>query len=203
MLFRSLTIQGFAGQTGNLTEWLNSAGGLLARFAASGALHLHDAGSSRSGVLTFYDGLAAWRFGRSDLANAVEVIAGADGAYHTVRSSTVTVAGIYLLGLGGTLVMTGREDGAHTTVDLNRRPTDNSTGVGGTVRCWTRTGQSQNAFEVLAPGGGSAAWAVRANGSLMPASLADADAANNSVYFSTTANKLVYKDGSGVVNALY
>lgn len=40
-------------------------------------------------------------------------------------------------------------------------------------------------------------------GEVEPASLADASAANNSIYFSTTANKLVYKDSSGVVNNLY
>ena len=36
-----------------------------------------------------------------------------------------------------------------------------------------------------------------------PPSMADSAAANNSVYFSTTANKLVYKDSSGTVNNLY
>ena len=40
-------------------------------------------------------------------------------------------------------------------------------------------------------------------GEVEPASLADASAANNSIYFSTTANKLVFKDSSGVVNNLY
>lgn len=36
-----------------------------------------------------------------------------------------------------------------------------------------------------------------------PPSLADADAANNTVYYSTTASKLVYKNSAGVVNNLY
>lgn len=43
----------------------------------------------------------------------------------------------------------------------------------------------------------------RADGSFIPASLADADAANNSVYYSTTQAKLVYKDASGTVRDLY
>ena len=38
---------------------------------------------------------------------------------------------------------------------------------------------------------------------IIPARLADADAANNRIYYSTTASKLVYKDSSGTVNALY
>lgn len=44
---------------------------------------------------------------------------------------------------------------------------------------------------------------VRGNGGWIPASLADANAANNTIYYSTTAAKLVYKDGAGVVNNLY
>lgn len=36
-----------------------------------------------------------------------------------------------------------------------------------------------------------------------PPSLADTDAPKNSVYFSTTATKLVYKGSDGTVHALY
>jgi hypothetical protein len=36
-----------------------------------------------------------------------------------------------------------------------------------------------------------------------PTSLADTAAANNRIYFSTTANKLVFKDSAGVVHPLY
>lgn len=41
------------------------------------------------------------------------------------------------------------------------------------------------------------------DGSSRPVSLTDAEASNNSVYYSTTANKLVYKDNTGTVNNLY
>lgn len=41
------------------------------------------------------------------------------------------------------------------------------------------------------------------NKGIQPASIADASAPNNSIYYSTTASKLVYKDSGGVVNALY
>lgn len=40
-------------------------------------------------------------------------------------------------------------------------------------------------------------------GGITPASLADTAAANGTIYYSTTAGKLVYKDPGGVVNALY
>jgi hypothetical protein len=38
---------------------------------------------------------------------------------------------------------------------------------------------------------------------VVPVSLADASANNNSIYYSTTQTKLVYKDGGGVVRVLY
>ncbi len=44
---------------------------------------------------------------------------------------------------------------------------------------------------------------IRGDGTIDPAQLADGSAANDSVYYSTTASKLVYKDGRGVVNNLY
>lgn len=40
-------------------------------------------------------------------------------------------------------------------------------------------------------------------GTFVPETIADADANNNTVYYSSTASKLVYKDASGVVNNLY
>jgi hypothetical protein len=45
--------------------------------------------------------------------------------------------------------------------------------------------------------------AVTSNGAFKPASLADASAAKGTVYYSTDASKLVYKDSGGVVNNLY
>jgi len=44
---------------------------------------------------------------------------------------------------------------------------------------------------------------IRSDGSIEAVSLADADAADNSIYYSTDAGKLVYKDSSSVVNNLY
>lgn len=44
---------------------------------------------------------------------------------------------------------------------------------------------------------------IRANGTIKPVQLADASAANDSLYYSTTASKLAYKDSGGTVHALY
>lgn len=41
------------------------------------------------------------------------------------------------------------------------------------------------------------------SGAVRPASIDDASAPTNAIYYSTTAGKLVYKDSSGVVNNLY
>jgi hypothetical protein len=40
-------------------------------------------------------------------------------------------------------------------------------------------------------------------GAITPATIADASAPNNSIYYSSTASKLVYKDSGGTVNNLY
>lgn len=50
---------------------------------------------------------------------------------------------------------------------------------------------------------GSVLSAIRSNGAIQPATLADSAAANNSIYYSSTAGKLVYKDSAGTVNNLY
>lgn len=50
---------------------------------------------------------------------------------------------------------------------------------------------------------GSVLSAVKSDGSIQPASMADSAATNNSIYYSTTASKLVYKDAAGTVNNLY
>lgn len=45
--------------------------------------------------------------------------------------------------------------------------------------------------------------AIAKNGAFKPASLADSAAENGTVYYSTTASKLVFKDSGGTVNNLY
>jgi hypothetical protein len=50
---------------------------------------------------------------------------------------------------------------------------------------------------------GSVLSAILPNGAIQPATLADASAANNSIYYSSTQSKLVYKNSAGTVNVLY
>jgi hypothetical protein len=49
---------------------------------------------------------------------------------------------------------------------------------------------------------GSVLSAIKSDGSIQPASLADSAATNNSIYYSTTLSKLVYKNSSGAVSQL-
>lgn len=44
---------------------------------------------------------------------------------------------------------------------------------------------------------------LNSDGSISPVSIGDADAANNTIYYSTDAAKLVYKDAGGTVHNLY
>lgn len=44
---------------------------------------------------------------------------------------------------------------------------------------------------------------IRGDGTIRPVYMADVSAPNDSIYYSTTANKLVYKNSAGTVNALY
>ncbi len=44
---------------------------------------------------------------------------------------------------------------------------------------------------------------IRNDGSIKPVQLADSEAVNDSIYYSTTQSKLVYKDSGGTVNDLY
>ena len=44
---------------------------------------------------------------------------------------------------------------------------------------------------------------IRSDGSIVPKAMSDSVAKNNSIYYSTTASKLVYKDSTGTVNNLY
>jgi len=41
------------------------------------------------------------------------------------------------------------------------------------------------------------------NGGIIPVAMADADAANNTIYYSTDSGKLTYSDLTGVKHALY
>lgn len=69
---------------------------------------------------------------------------------------------------------------------------------------------SSNYFTIQAASNGATTFNAVGSGAkfifsdcIEPPSMADSSAPNNSIYYSTTQNKLVFKDGGGVVNNLY
>lgn len=74
----------------------------------------------------------------------------------------------------------------------------------GQPAAWSQGKAGQTAdLHQFVDGSNTVLAAVAKNGAFKPASLADANAENNTLYYSTDAGKLVYKDGGGVVNNLY
>lgn len=192
-----------AGQTANAFEVRDSTGVMRAAIGPQAVVNDLYALILKSGSRAYY-------LGTHDAGGGFMM--GRDGAGGTLRiaiqdtfASFTPIGGLSLvMSTSSTrVVLCGREDGGASIIDLNRRFSDSSAGIGGTVNCWTRTSQTADALAVLAPGGGSTLTALKAGGGWQPASMSDAAAPNNTVYYSTTASKIVYKDGGGVVNNLY
>jgi hypothetical protein len=62
--------------------------------------------------------------------------------------------------------------------------------------------QVGDAFQIQPSGSSTPLTAFDKSGGWLPASMADSGAANNTVYYSTTASKLAYKDSGGLVHQL-
>lgn len=75
-------------------------------------------------------------------------------------------------------------------------------GIAGKVIVQQVSGQTTNLQE-WQNASGTVLCSISASGAFQPISLADSSAPNNSIYYSSTANKLVYKNASGTVNNLY
>jgi hypothetical protein len=89
-------------------------------------------------------------------------------------------------------------------IKSNRGTTELSSGTAGIKPFIVKAANSQTAnITEWQNSSGTAMSYIRPNGSMKPASLADSAAANDSIYYSTTQSKLVYKDSSGTVNNLY
>jgi len=91
-------------------------------------------------------------------------------------------------GSGGDLILRG---GIHA-----------GTGIPGKVIVQQVSGQTANLQE-WQNASGTVLCSINASGTFQPISIADASAPNNSIYYSTTASKLVYKSSNGTVNNLY
>lgn len=148
-----------------------------------------------------YDGGGRMVFARSDNSTSYFSLQLDSGQVtFSIRSGL-----IYILGTQASpgLVITPYEAGGTGVLQIGRRVSDSNAAVGASVELWPNTGQTAALLGFMAPGGASTNARFNANGSWTPPHVADAAAANDTVYYSTTAGKLVYKDGAGVVNNLY
>lgn len=194
-----------AGRTGavTLTAADVSAGTFTGAFVYGSALTLNaganiaDSGSSRKGTLTYYDAGGALLFGRTDHSTQLNVAANSG----TVLLYASTGATFGIRQSNGVTIETANSGGTQP-LDIGRR-SDNSTTCGVYVRAASTTSGTQGVYQVMAPGFGSIYSEWRPNGAFRPAHLSDAAAETDTIYYSTTANKLVYKDSSATVNNLY
>jgi hypothetical protein len=148
-------VQMHASQSASAWEVRNSAGtargGWGPQSTVNDSLALFLRPSSRTYYMGTHEANGTWKWGRSD--SAATMAFSPDESLGTMRFDGSPAVQIHGGGSTSTLSIAARLDGGSTIVDFNRRPSDNSTGVGGTARCWTKTAQATNAFEVLVPGG--------------------------------------------------
>jgi hypothetical protein len=205
-----LAVAAATNQSANIQEWRDSSGTVLARVDPHGNVVV---GGTGTGVASYnLDVTGTGRF--TDWLNcAANRGITALGDFYIKRSLNVFVFGdtttyhgtnqlsgaahSFRLGdaVGGTEVL--RLQATTQTAQV----TAAGTGVVGLAVKSAGT-QTVNLQE-WQDSGGAALAAVSKNGGLAPASMADSAAVNGTVYYSTTANKLVFKDSAGVVNALY
>lgn len=147
-----------------------------------------------------------------------QVAFGLGAQFDIVEWSTSDIRGNVSTGTG-----TSRLNIAPTTGDVNIKTgnllfgTDNAKDIGASGTNRPRdvfVGRNITANSLIIKGSGSylTEWQnlsgsglsyIRTDGSQQPAHLADSVAVNDSIYYSTTQNKLCYKDSGGVVNTLY
>lgn len=224
-----LKINAHASQTANLFEVRNGAGTLVNRMSPTGGVHFIDSDTSGSGtfprflfdadgqgvpeLFTFrvrgtdvlsYNLASGWQFagnqaramfskplklemGVGQTGGAFEVILNGSNAFK-VRAESGTNRQINI----GQLI-----NSVSPTPHVSIKPYNSGFPV--------LSLHSVGSVDSLQFRNSSDAVVSRVNymGAMHPPSLTDSAALNGSVYYSTTASKLVYKDGSGVVNALY
>lgn len=201
----TVPVTSVAGRTGAITLTAPDigAGTFAGAFTFSSAItttvgvNLADGASVRKGILAYFDAGGALTFGRSDhstqllaaISSGVVQLYASSGATFGVRQSS------------GVIIETANGGGTQP-LDIGRR-SDNSNACGAYVRAASTTSGTQGVFQVMAPGWGSTLSEWRPNGAFRPTHLTDAAAETDTIYYSTTANKLVYKDSGGTVNNLY
>lgn len=208
-----IIVQAAASQSANLQQWTNSSGSVLTCVDSGGRLAVGTNNFNASG----YPGAKTVFYDASDCR--IDIVAGS-------RATLVGQLSVAWNGLTSPFVFQSNGGG-----DLCFTPVINSPLVGIVVKSSGRVGlgivspqgklhvtpeaaatpalvtqclasQTGNLLECRDSGGTPLTY-IRPTGGIKPAWISDANAANDSIYYSTTQSKLVYKDSSGVVNPLY
>lgn len=182
-------VRGLASNTANLQEWQNNAGTVLAYLGSDGTFNIQGNTPLRmNGEYALYHDVtnaALWVGTTSNFA--VRIYAGSGSASYPRLSMP---SGNGRVGVNVISPSAGLE---LLCWDVNTK--------GIVVRAGSGTQVSN--LQEWQNNAGTVLSAIKPDGSIQPASMADSAATNNSIYYSTTASKLVYKDAAGTVNNLY
>jgi hypothetical protein len=228
-----VAIRGLAGNTANLQEWQNSFGTLLSGVDSTGkllgynsadfkgSLSITSSGATQKALIVKASstqtanivecqdaaGAVLASFDKSGAASFTTVYCGNDGKVQgwqgiefQVGNSGVIKSAMYVykdmnVQIGGTIV-------PNVNIGQNLLLLVNTSNNWVALRIRRSSGQTASIQE-WCESTGTVLSAVNADGSYKPARIADSAAVASSLYFSTTANKLVFKDAAGVVNNLY
>lgn len=189
-------VKGAASQSGNLSEWRNSAGTILLSITSAGVIgNVSGFGFSMDTVYGH-----AWMrattgrhlyIGTSD-ANQLGLVSGGQVRVEVIGSTMRSRLGTWL----GEVSF--QWPGAYIQKIITNIAATSD--VGHVVKAFS--GQTANLSE-WQNSSGTVLTAIAKNGALKIVSLADSAAENSTLYYSTDAAKLVWKDAGGTVNALY
>ena len=169
----TVVVKSMSAQTANLTEWRDSAGSVRAGLSPQQAISGQDnfyfylRPGTRNYYIGTYDAAGSMYFGLSSTSNSLRF---------TPQDNNVrvfnSIGDLYLsaggagngMGTVNKIILTPSEGGGTSTVQIGRRRSDSSSGVGGSLEIWTNTSQTLMPFSVLAPGGSSALYQVKPDG---------------------------------------
>jgi hypothetical protein len=188
-------VRGLASNTANLQEWQNNAGTALAYINSNASVIgtpsncYIGANDNSGGQIVLYGSAGGYGMGFKTTSSGNEVI--------RFNSGQITLT----VGQGGNnagLLVNGNLGASGSVASFV-----NAGNVASKVVVVKGIASQTGSLQEWQNNAGTALSAVKADGSIQPASLADSAATNNSIYYSTTASKLVYKDSAGTVNNLY
>jgi hypothetical protein len=187
--YKALVVAGAPGQMADLQEWRVGTGPVLARVNAAGSLKIDGQAGEYPIEVTTADGLTTI-FRVTNTTG--DVFSG--GEYSSGVGFRATAFGAYV-GVSAANRLTF--PGASPTILAN--PLSASQSVFGVQGAFGQT----EPLVVLLDSAGVVLAQHNADGSWKPPHLADAAAAADSAYYSTTQGELVYKDPGGVPRPLY